>query len=95
MTLLAAFKVLLYRYTSQEDLVVGTPIANRNRVEIESLIGLLSILWCYVPGFRGTQAFVSCCIGYGRLRSMQQLTKALCAEKPGRYTSYDKQPTRL
>jgi len=40
MTLLAAFKVLLYRYTSQEDLVVGTPIANRNRVEIESLIGL-------------------------------------------------------
>ena len=33
MTLLAAFKVLLQRYTGQEDIVVGTPIANRNRVE--------------------------------------------------------------
>jgi hypothetical protein len=39
MTLLAAFKVLLYRYTAQEDLVVGTPIAGRNRAEIEGLIG--------------------------------------------------------
>ncbi|MGA3164142.1 MAG: amino acid adenylation domain-containing protein [Verrucomicrobiota bacterium] len=39
MTLLAAFKVLLYRYTSQDDLVVGTPIANRNRLETEGLIG--------------------------------------------------------
>ena len=39
MTLLAAFKVLLYRYTQQEDIIVGTPIANRNRGEIEGLIG--------------------------------------------------------
>ena len=39
MTLLAAFKVLLYRYTSQDDLIVGTPIANRNRLETEGLIG--------------------------------------------------------
>lgn len=39
MTLLAAFKILLYRYTQQEDIAVGSPIANRNRVEIESLIG--------------------------------------------------------
>ena len=39
MTLLAAFKVLLSRYTGQEDVVVGTPIAGRNREEIESLIG--------------------------------------------------------
>jgi amino acid adenylation domain-containing protein len=39
MLLLAAFKVLLYRYSHQEDLVVGTPIANRNRAEIEGLIG--------------------------------------------------------
>ncbi|MBD2625734.1 non-ribosomal peptide synthetase [Trichormus variabilis] len=39
MTLLAAFKVLLYRYTQQEDIIVGTPIANRNRPEIEGLIG--------------------------------------------------------
>ena len=39
MTLLSAFKVLLSRYTGHRDIVVGTPIANRNRVETEALIG--------------------------------------------------------
>jgi hypothetical protein len=39
MTLLAAFKVLLCRYTGQEDLTVGSPIANRHRRELEGLIG--------------------------------------------------------
>ncbi|HLF24968.1 MAG TPA: amino acid adenylation domain-containing protein [Anaerolineae bacterium] len=39
MTLLAAFKVLLYRYTGQTDIVVGTLIANRNRAEWGGLIG--------------------------------------------------------
>lgn len=39
MTLLAAFKTLLYRYTGQEDIIVGSPIAGRNRCEIEGLIG--------------------------------------------------------
>lgn len=39
MTLLAAFKALLYRYTGQRDFGVGTPIANRNRSELEGLIG--------------------------------------------------------
>jgi amino acid adenylation domain-containing protein/non-ribosomal peptide synthase protein (TIGR01720 family) len=39
MTFLAAFKALLYRYTAQEDMLIGTPIANRNRSEIETLIG--------------------------------------------------------
>jgi non-ribosomal peptide synthetase component F len=39
MTLLAAFDVLLMRYTGQEDVVVGTNIANRNRAETENLIG--------------------------------------------------------
>ncbi|MEM7125427.1 MAG: amino acid adenylation domain-containing protein [Chloroflexota bacterium] len=38
-TLLSAFYVLLYRYTDQPDLLVGTPIANRNRPEIQSLLG--------------------------------------------------------
>jgi non-ribosomal peptide synthetase component F len=40
MTLLAAFKVLLYGYTGQEDLCIGTLVANRNRQEVEGLIGL-------------------------------------------------------
>lgn len=39
MALLAAFKVLLFRYIGQDDIVVGTPIANRNRFVIENLIG--------------------------------------------------------
>jgi len=39
MTLLAAFEVLLHRYSGQDDVVVGSPIANRNGIEFESLIG--------------------------------------------------------
>ncbi|BAY10175.1 non-ribosomal peptide synthetase [Calothrix sp. NIES-2098] len=39
MTLLAAFQTLLYRYTGQSDILIGSPIANRNRKEIEGLIG--------------------------------------------------------
>jgi amino acid adenylation domain-containing protein len=39
MVMLAAFKALLYRYTGQEDILVGTPIAGRNRQEIEGIIG--------------------------------------------------------
>ncbi|WP_066426813.1 non-ribosomal peptide synthetase [Anabaena sp. 4-3] len=40
MTLLAAFKTLLYCYSGQTDIRVGSPIANRDRQEIEKLIGL-------------------------------------------------------
>jgi amino acid adenylation domain-containing protein len=40
--LLAAFYVLLYRYTGREDLVVGSPIANRTRPELEGLIGFFA-----------------------------------------------------
>jgi amino acid adenylation domain-containing protein len=39
MTLVAAFQVLLHRYTGQDDIVVGSPVANRNRAETEPLIG--------------------------------------------------------
>ena len=39
MTLMAAFKVILMRYSGQEDVSVGTPIANRTRREVEGLIG--------------------------------------------------------
>src|SRR6185437_1530563 len=39
MVTLAAFKALLNRYTQQEDIVIGSPIAGRNRVETEQLIG--------------------------------------------------------
>ena len=39
MTLLAAFQVILMRASDQQDIVVGTPIANRSRREVEDLIG--------------------------------------------------------
>ncbi|MEA2172453.1 MAG: hypothetical protein QOD00_45, partial [Blastocatellia bacterium] len=39
MSLLAVFQTLLHRYTGQDDIVLGTPIAGRSRLQIESLIG--------------------------------------------------------
>ncbi|MCP3962379.1 MAG: amino acid adenylation domain-containing protein [bacterium] len=39
MVLLAAFDALLYRYSDQKDFLIGTPIANRHRAEVEGLIG--------------------------------------------------------
>lgn len=42
MTLLAAFKVLLHRYTRQRDVIVGTPIAGRSRPQLENLIGFFA-----------------------------------------------------
>ncbi len=42
MTLLAAFQVLLYRYSGQEDIAVGTPIAGRGHAELEGLIGFFA-----------------------------------------------------
>ncbi len=42
MTLLAAFDTLLYRYTGQTDIVVGTPIANWQHAELAGLIGFFA-----------------------------------------------------
>jgi amino acid adenylation domain-containing protein len=39
MVLFAAFAVLLHRYSGQDDIVIGIPVANRNRAELEGLIG--------------------------------------------------------
>src|SRR5205823_1029582 len=41
MTLLAALAVMLSRYSGQEDIVIASPVANRGRVELESVVGLL------------------------------------------------------
>jgi hypothetical protein len=41
MTLLAAFDALLARYTGEEDVVVGTPVAGRTRPELEGVVGFL------------------------------------------------------
>ncbi|MGZ4106881.1 MAG: condensation domain-containing protein, partial [Tumebacillaceae bacterium] len=39
MTMLATYNVLLHRYSKQEDILVGTPVSNRNRSEVENVIG--------------------------------------------------------
>ncbi|MEL7408344.1 MAG: amino acid adenylation domain-containing protein, partial [Cyanobacteria bacterium J06558_2] len=55
--LLTAFKVLLYRYSQQEDIVVGTDIANRDRRETEGLIGLLVNTLVLRTNLRGNPSF--------------------------------------
>lgn len=42
MCLLAAFKVLLYRHTDNGDILVGTPVANRQQPEVQGLVGLFA-----------------------------------------------------
>ena len=39
MILLAAFQTLLHRYTGEDDIIVGSPVAGRNRTDVEGLIG--------------------------------------------------------
>jgi amino acid adenylation domain-containing protein len=57
MTMLAAFEVLLSRYTGQQDILVGTPIANRNRAEVEGLIGLFANILPLRVRFDGDPTF--------------------------------------
>ncbi|MCX7748500.1 MAG: amino acid adenylation domain-containing protein [Clostridia bacterium] len=57
MVLLAAFKVMLYRYTGQTDIIVGSPIANRNRKDIEGLIGFFANNIVLRTGFSGKYTF--------------------------------------
>jgi amino acid adenylation domain-containing protein len=59
MTLLAAFKVLLYRYTGQEDICVGTPVANRTQKEISPLIGFFVNMLALRTSLSGDQSFTS------------------------------------
>jgi non-ribosomal peptide synthetase component F len=75
MLLLAGFQTLLYRYTGQQDIVVGSPVANRNQTVTEQLIGFftntlvlrtrLAARW----SFRELLAHVrETCVGASRIR---------------------------
>jgi aspartate racemase len=57
MALQAAFQTLLYRYTFQDDIVVGTAVSERNRIETEGLIGPLSNTLLLRTDFRGDPTF--------------------------------------
>jgi amino acid adenylation domain-containing protein len=56
-TLLAAFQVMLYRYTGQEDLLVGSPIANRRQFELENLIGFFLNTLVFRANLKGNPGF--------------------------------------
>jgi len=57
MTLLAAFQTLLYRYSSQEDVVIGTDLANRNRAETERVIGFFVNMLVLRTSLSGNPSF--------------------------------------
>ncbi|MEM6404416.1 MAG: condensation domain-containing protein, partial [Cyanobacteria bacterium P01_D01_bin.116] len=57
MTLLAAFQTLLYRYSGNEDIVVGSAIANRQRSELEGLIGCFANTLAFRSDLSGNPSF--------------------------------------
>jgi amino acid adenylation domain-containing protein len=67
MTLLAAFQTLLYRYTGQHDIVVGSSIANRNQRAIEGLIGFFVNTLVLRTDLSGNPSFRAL---VGRVRAM-------------------------
>jgi amino acid adenylation domain-containing protein len=58
MTLLAVFQILLYRYSGQKDIVVGSPIANRHYKETEDLIGFFVNTLAFRTTFIGNENFI-------------------------------------
>ncbi len=60
MTLLAAFQVLLSRYSGQKDIAVGSPIAGRGRTELEGLIGFFVNTLVLRSDLSGDPPFASC-----------------------------------
>ncbi|MBE8986272.1 non-ribosomal peptide synthetase [Nostoc sp. LEGE 12450] len=67
MTLLAAYDTLLYRYTGSDDVLVGSPIANRDRSEIEGLIGFFVNTLVMRTNLAGNPSFSEL---LGRVREM-------------------------
>jgi len=70
MTLLAAFDTLLWRYTGQSDVVTGTPIAGRNRQELEGLVGFFANTLVLRVGVDGERSF----------RDLVQRVRTVCLE---------------
>ncbi|NND90001.1 MAG: amino acid adenylation domain-containing protein, partial [Granulosicoccus sp.] len=94
MTLLSAFSVLLSRYSGQEDIVVGSPVANRMRVQVESLIGFFVNTLVLRTDLSGEVSFKQL---LGRVREMtlqayqhqdMPFEKLVEALQPGRSMSY-------
>ncbi|HJX28825.1 MAG TPA: amino acid adenylation domain-containing protein, partial [Thermoanaerobaculia bacterium] len=59
MVLMAAFQTLLHRSTGQNELLVGSPVANRTRVEVERIIGMFFNLLAFRADLAGDPAFAT------------------------------------
>jgi amino acid adenylation domain-containing protein len=90
MTMLAGFATLLYRHTGREDLVVGTAIAHRNRIEIEALIGMFVNMLALRVDLSGNPAFREL------LQRIKEVTLAAfeCQDAPFEQLVRDLQPRR-
>jgi amino acid adenylation domain-containing protein len=75
MFLLAAFKVLLHRYTGQEEIVVGSPIANRTRADFDGVIGCFINMLVLNTTFEGEPSF------RGVLRRVREIALAAYAHQ--------------
>lgn len=99
MTMLAAFKLLLFRHTGRDDIAVGTPIANRRWVEVEGLIGFFLNTLVLRTDVSGNPTFVELLARVRRATSeayrhqdlpFDQLVDALRPEREaGRYPFFD------
>ncbi len=75
MVLLAAFETLLHRYTGRTDIVVGSPIANRSRAEVEGLIGFFVNILVMRADLSGNPTF------RGLLKQVSEMTLAAYAHQ--------------
>ncbi len=90
MVLLAAFQTLLWRYTRQREIVIGTPVANRQRLELEGLIGFLVNMLALRSSIEGDESFIkfladvkeTCLNGYAnQALPFEKLVKELQPER--------------
>ena len=80
MTLLAAWNCLLWRYSEQDDILIGTPVAGRSAVDTEGLIGLFLNTMVMRTRMRAEAAFASCSVRYAKPRSARSRTPS-CRSK--------------
>ncbi|WPB79281.1 amino acid adenylation domain-containing protein [Archangium violaceum] len=90
MTLLAGFSTLLHRYSGQEDIVVGTPVAGRTRPELENVVGLVANTLALRNNLSGNPRFVEL------LARVREVTRGALAhqELPFKTLVDDLQPER-
>jgi amino acid adenylation domain-containing protein len=94
MVILAVLNLLLYRYSGQDDILVGAPVAGRNRVELESLIGYCSNTLVFRTSLTGNPPFRELLAGVRRVTSSAYDNQDIPFERlveefqPARYMSH-------